>query len=370
MKYLVPFLLALTLASCGRKTEAKSSAPPPVPVEVATAELRTVPVEMQAIGTVEPIASVQLKAKVQGEILKVHFPDGASVKAGDPLFDIDPSTFQTALKRAQANLATAKSTASNADEQATRYTTLIKSGVASKEQFSQYLATAESLKSELDARQADVDDAQQALDWSQIKAPISGRAGAALLKGGNIIQANTDVLAVINQMQPIYVTFPLPEGSLADVRQWMEKSKPAVFARDPDSGKLLGTGELAFVDNAVDRTSGMIAYKAEFKNEDESLWPGQFVDITIRLTEQPNALVIPNTAVMEGQKGPQVFVVANEKAELRRVQVERTAGDLSLIKEGLKEGEQVVTVGQLRVSPGARVLAKSAVTTPPKDPAP
>lgn len=369
MKYLVPLCLAIALSSCGRKPAA-ATPPPPVPVEVATVEVRTVPIEMQAIGTVEPIASVQLKAKVQGEILKVHFPDGASVKIGDPLFDIDPSTFQTALKRAQANLATAQSTASNASEQATRYTTLTKSGVASKEQFSQYMATAESLKSELSARQADVDDAQQALDWSQIRAPISGRAGAALLKGGNIVQANTDVLAVINQMQPIYVTFPLPEGSLTDIRQWMEKAKPKVFAHEPDSGKLLGTGELAFIDNAVDRTSGMIAYKAEFKNEDESLWPGQFVDVTIRLAEQPDALVIPNTAVMEGQKGPQVFVVVNDKAELRRVQVERTAGDISLIKDGLKAGEQVIITGQLRVYPGAKVSIKGAPATPAKDPAP
>lgn len=371
MKALTPLLLtALMLSACGRKTNANAPAQPPVPVEVAEAKLETVPIEMQAIGTVEPIASVQLKAKVPGEILKVHFADGASVKVGDPLFDIDPSTFQTALKRAQANLATAQSTAANATEQAGRYTTLIKSGVASKEQFSQYLSTAESLKSELEARQSDVDDAQRSLDWSQIKAPITGRTGAALLKAGNIIQANTDVLAVINQMQPIYVSFPLPESSLSDVRQWMAKNKPEVLARQPDSGKLLGTGELAFIDNTVDRTSGMITYKAEFKNEDETLWPGQFVDVTIRLAEQKDALVIPNTAVMEGQAGPQVFVVADGKAQLRKIKVERTAGDISLIQEGLKAGEQVITTGQLRVSNGGKVSAKAAPGTPAKDPAP
>lgn len=357
----LPLLIILGLTACKRPSgERSSAAPPPVPVEVATARLETIPIELHAIGTVEPIASVQLKAKVAGEILKVNFADGASVKIGDPLFEIDPSSYQAALKRAQANLSIAQFTAANATEQAERYTTLIKRGVASKEQFSQYIATAESQKSELDARRADVDEAQLSLDWTQIKSPVTGRAGAALLKAGNIVQANTDVLTVINQMQPIYVAFPLPEGSLNDVREWMAKSKPAVFVREPDSGELLGTGELAFIDNAVDRTSGMISYKATFLNEDEKLWPGQFVDVTLRLAEQSDALVIPSTAIMEGQEGPQVFVVNGDKAELRKVQVERTAGDLSLIKEGLKEGEHVVITGQLRVSNGAKVLSKSA----------
>lgn len=356
----LPLLIILGLAACKRPSGERSAAPPPVPVEVFAAKLQTVPIEMQAIGTVEPIASVQLKAKVAGEIMKVNFADGASVKIGDPLFEIDPSSYQAALKRAQANLAIAQFTAANASEQADRYTTLIKRGVASKEQFSQYIATAESQKSELDARRADVDEAQLSLDWTQIRSPVTGRAGAALLKAGNIIQANTDVLAVINQMQPIYVTFPLPEGSLNDVREWMTKNKPQVFVREPDSGELLGTGELAFIDNTVDRTSGMISYKATFLNQDEKLWPGQFVDVTLRLAEEENALVVPSTAIMEGQEGPQVFVVANDKAELRKVRIERTAGDLSLIKEGLKEGETVITTGQLRVTNGAKILPKTA----------
>jgi multidrug efflux system membrane fusion protein len=165
------------------------------------------PIEMQAIGTVEPLASVQLKSKVQGEILRVHFADGAEVRAGDPLFDIDARPFEAALKRAQANLAMARSTSANASEQADRYTTLIKRGVASKEQFSQFLSTAETQKSVIDARQADVDEAQLSLNWAQVRAPISGRAGSAILKAGNIVNANTDVLTVINQVQPIYVAF-------------------------------------------------------------------------------------------------------------------------------------------------------------------
>jgi multidrug efflux system membrane fusion protein len=298
---------------------------------------------------------VQLKSKVQGEILRVLFADGAEVQAGDPLFEIDPRPFAVALKRAQANLATAQSAAANANEQAERYTTLIKRGVASKEQFSQYLSTAESQKTTSEARQADVDEAQLSLDWTQVRAPISGRTGAALLKAGNIVNANTDVLTVINQVKPIYVSFSLQEGALGDVRYWMEKGNPIVSAYEPDSGQLLGTGNLTFIDNKVDRVSGMIGFKASFPNREGTLWPGQFVDVTVKLGEESNALVVPMTAIMEGQEGPQVFVVSDNTAHLRKVQVSRSVGDQSIVKQGLNPGELVVTTGQLRVTPGGKV---------------
>ncbi|MFZ4774201.1 MAG: efflux RND transporter periplasmic adaptor subunit [Terrimicrobiaceae bacterium] len=357
----------LVLVACGRSASQKSPAIPPAPVEVAVVETRTLPIEMKAIGAVEPIASVQLKSKVQGEILEVHFADGAPVKAGDLLFSIDPRPFQAALKRAEANLSIARFAAANASEQAERYTTLIKRGVASKEQTSQFLSTAESQKSEFAARQADVDEAQLSIDWSQVRAPISGRAGAALLKAGNIAQPNVDTLAVINQMQPIYVAFSLPENSLASVRQWMTKSTPSVSAYDPDSDRLLGTGELSFVDNTVDRASGMITFKATFPNADESLWPGQFVDVTVKLAEEPDSIVIPSTAIMEGQKGTQVYVVSDDTATLRQVVVERSLDSLSMIREGLQAGEMVITTGQLRVAPGGKVAIKS--TAPGNRPA-
>jgi len=353
------FFSVLALSSCGRGSPQTPPAVPPAPVEVAIVETLMMPVEMKAIGSVEPIASVQLKSKVQGEILEVHFADGAQVRAGDLLFSIDPRPFQAALQRAEANLSIARFSAANATEQAERYTTLIKRGVASKEQTSQVLSTAESQKAELAARQADVNETQLSIDWSQVRSPISGRAGAALLKAGNIAQPNVGTLAVINQMQPIYVAFSLPEGSLADVRQWMSKSTPSVSAYDPDSGRLLGSGELSFIDNTVDRASGMITFKATFPNADETLWPGQFVDVTVKLAEEPDALVIPSTAIMEGQKGTQVFVVADEIATLRQVVVERSINSLAIIKEGLQPGELVITTGQLRVIPGGKVVIKA-----------
>lgn len=360
MKIRIPTLLVLCagLAACGKPAGPSSPANPPIPVEVSAAALRSMPVEMKAIGTVEPIASVQIKSKVTGEILKVHFADGAQVKAGEPLFSIDPRAFQAALDRAKANLEIAEATASNATEQAQRYTTLIQRGVASKEQTSQFLSNAKSLKAELAARQADINEAQLSLDWAEITAPINGRAGAALLKPGNIVQANTDTLAVINQMQPIYVTFSLPENTLAEVREWMATNKPVVTAYDPDNGRLLGTGTLDFIDNAVDRATGMVAFKATFPNENETLWPGQFVDVTLELAIQPQALVVPSIAVMEGQQGSQVFVVTGDTVSLRKVKVERTVGNLSIIRKGLEPGERVITVGQLRLNPGSKVEIK------------
>lgn len=363
MKRFLPALfISLILTSCEKPDARKLPATPPAPVEVATVMTRNMPVEMKAIGAVEPIVSVQLKSKVQGEILQVHFADGARVKAGDLLFSIDPRPFEAALKRAEANLSIARFAAANAIEQADRYSALIKSGVASKEQTAQILSTADSLKSGLAARQADVDEAQLSIDWSQVRAPVSGRAGAALLKAGNIAQPNVDTLAVINQVQPIYVGFSLPENSLADVRKWMSESKPAVSAYEPDSGRLLGTGELTFVDNAVDRTSGMVAFKATFPNPDESLWPGQFVDVTVKLSEEPDAIVIPATAIMEGQQGAQVFVVTGDTANLRKVEVERSPDGIAIIKSGLQPGEKVVMTGQLRVIPGGKVTVKAPVS--------
>lgn len=359
-RFAAAFFAASILCSCGKPVSQHAATVPPIPVEVATVESRDVPVEMKAIGAVEPVATVQLKSKVQGEILEVHFADGAQVKDGELLFSIDPRPFQAALKRAEANLSIARFAAANATEQAERYTSLIKSGVASKEQTSKILSTAEAEKSGFAAREADVDEARLSIEWSEVRAPISGRAGAALLKAGNIVRPNVDTLVIINQMQPIYVVFSLPENSLAEVRQWMNEGKPSVSTFDPDSGRLLGTGELTFVDNKVDRTSGMITFKATFPNADESLWPGQFVDVTVKLAEEKNVAVIPATAIMEGQRGAQVFVVKGDTAELRKVVVGRSFNGVSVIKDGLQPGELVVTTGQLRITPGGKVAVKSS----------
>ncbi|MEI6279262.1 MAG: efflux RND transporter periplasmic adaptor subunit [Verrucomicrobiota bacterium] len=352
---------------CGCPKEAGSKAAsgaPPVPVETAVAAVRTIPLEEAAIGTVEPLSSVRIKPKVGGEIIGVDFEDGAFVKTGEVLFRIDPSSYDVVLKRAEANLAMAQSSASNALDQAKRYTTLIDKGAASKEQFSQFLSTATAQKAQLDARQADVEEARLATEWATVHSPIDGRAGAALVKRGNIVQANSEVLAVVNQMKPIYVSFSVPENDLADVRSRMEGGSLAVEAIDAETGKPLGTGVLSFIDNTVDRTSAMVNMKAQFPNEDESLWPGRFVDVKLTLGEEKDALVVPSAAVIEGQNGAQVFVVAGGVANLRPVEVGRTYGPLSVIRSGLEAGETVVVSGQLRIAPGGKVEDKPPRTGP------
>ncbi len=359
LRFLSISLAALLCSGCGPSTPERSG-PPPAPVQVAEVRQADVPVELTAIGTVDPVATVQLKPKTGGEILEVLFADGAAVREGDLLFRIDLRTYQSALNRAIANLEITQSGATVANEQAQRYTTLSRRGVASEEQFSQIQSAATAREAELDARRADVEDARLRLEWTEVRSPVTGRAGVALLKPGNLVQANTDTLVVINQMQPIYVTFALPESALNEVRRWMKEGRPLVTVFDPTTRRELGTGELTFVDNAVDRTSGMVAFKATFPNENEFLWPGQFVDVVLRLYEEKNATIVPTIAVMEGQSGPQVFVVENDgTARLQRVDVTRTRGDQTVIASGVEPGQKVVTVGQLRVSPGGKVAVRN-----------
>ncbi len=360
-------LVCLGLVSCQPKRDEKAAGGGrggPVPVETAKAEMRTVPLELSAIGTVEPQASVQLKPKVAGEILEVHFADGANVKAGDLLFTIDPRSYTAAFKKAEANVAIAQAQVANASEQLRRYSTLTQEGATSKEQLSQYQVTYDAAESELEARKADLDQAALASEWTSVKAPISGRAGAALVKAGNIVQANGDVLAVINQTEPIYVSFALPESSLAQVREWMAKGELVVAAKDPTTHAALGNGQLTFVDNTVDRDSGMINFKATFTNSDNALWPGQFVDVALVLTQEKDVVTVPTVAVMEGQQGSTVFIVNQGKADVRPIKVEREFGDSSVIGKGLKPGDEVVVSGQLRVTPGGKVNPKSAVKEP------
>jgi len=364
----LPAILAVFFLCGCSKEEGKGPVQPPVPVVTAVAGIRTIPLEEAAIGTVEPLSSVQIKPKVGGEIIGVDFEDGAYVKTDEVLFRIDPSPYDVILKRAEANLAMAQSSASNAVDQAKRYTTLIDKGAASKEQFAQFLSTAAAQKAQLDARQADVDEARLATEWATVRSPIDGRAGAAIVKRGNIVQANAEVLAVVNQMKPIYVSFSVPEEDLAEVRSRMKGGSLAVEAIDAETAKSLGSGELSFIDNTVDRGSAMVNMKAQFPNDDEALWPGRFVDVKLTLGEEKDALVVPSAAVIEGQNGAQVFVVANGVANLRPVVVSRTYGPLSVIRSGLEAGETVVTSGQLRIVPGGKVAPKPGREEPSPQP--
>jgi multidrug efflux system membrane fusion protein len=346
------------IAGCGKPAPKGPGAPPPAPVEVATVERRAVPLELTAIGTAESVASVRIRPKVGGEILEVLFTDGADVRAGQELFKLDPRPYDAALKRAESNLALAKVKAANAEDQARRYTELKAKGAASGEQFDQFVSTAESQQAEKGAREADVEEARLAREWSTVLSPIDGRAGAALVKRGNIVQANGDVLVVINQMRPIEVAFTLPEGALPDLRRRTAQGPLGVTVSDPVTDQPVATGNVVFVDNAIDRQSGMVLLKARFDNADGALWPGQFLDVLLRLSEGEGSLAVPATAIIEGQAGPKVFVVRDGVAQMRPVNVERVRAGYAVIGEGVDVGEQVVVSGQLRVTPGGKVAVK------------
>ena len=335
----------------------QSTPSPAVPVAVATVAAKPVPVEFGTIGTVTAYATVALKSRIDGEIMEVHFKDGQEVKAGDLLFSIDNRTIRTQLEQAQANLARDKALLLSAQREVERQTSLVKKNFASKQVVDQATASADSLQATVASDQAAIDAANVQLSYTEIRAPIDGRAGAVNLPRGNMVKANdTGSLVVLNQLRPIYVAFALPQGDLPRVRQAMAAGPLTVSTTIPgDSGPPL-TGDLTFVDNAVDSSTGTIQLRATFDNAQTRLWPGQFVNVTLTLRVDAAAIVVPDAAVQHGQSGAYVFVVRPDSTvEMRPVVVDRSVAGESVIASGLTAGESVVVEGQLRLAPGIQV---------------
>ncbi len=362
------WLLGAMVASAGCSKQQAAGPPviPAVPVVVAHVEQKTVPVEIRAIGNVEALSTVALKAQVTGQIIAIHFREGQDVRKGDVLFEIDRRPFEVALAEARANLARDKARAENSRLQAERYAKLFQEGVASKEQYDVQRADADALAAAVQADQAIIDYATLNLEYCMIRSPVDGRTGSLMLHVGNLTKANdVPILVTINQISPIYVNFAVPEQYLAEVKARIAAGRLAVRALVPDAPGATEEGALSFVDNAVDAATGTIKMKATFPNPRRKLWPGQFVNVVLTLSAQPNAIVGPAQAVNTGQSGSYVFVVRSDgKAEMRRVTPGRTVGNETVIAEGLKPGETVVTDGQLRLVDGSRVTIKNAAKTP------
>jgi len=344
----------LALSGCARK-----AAPPPpeaVPVTAARVERRDIPVEVTAIGHVEPYSTVSVKSQVNGTLTAVGFKEGQDVRKGDLLFRIDPRPFEAALAQARANLARDRAQAQNAAAEIDRYKGLVEKDYVTREQYDQVKANAEALASTVKASEAAVENEALQLSWCTITSPIDGRTGGLLVHEGNLVKANDDKpLVVINQIQPVFVAFSTPEASIAD----LQRQRGLEVKVAAPGGAAPKTGRLTFIDNAVDATTGTISSKATFPNDDETLWPGQFVNVTVVLRTEPGAVVVPSPAVQTGQSGSYVYVIkADETVESRPVAVERTQGTLTVVAKGLAPGEQVVTDGQLRLAPGARVEIK------------
>ncbi len=354
------FITALLTACSGGKPE-QPVKEPVVPVAAAAVIQKAVPVQMDAIGNVEAYSTVGIKAQVGGELTHVYFKEGQDVRKGDILFKIDTRPYEAALRQAEANLAKDTVQMENAREVARRYVELVKKGYIAQEQYDQIRTNAAALEATVNADKALVENARLQLKYCSIYSPITGRTGGLIVNQGNLIKANADnPMVVINQVQPIYVSFSVPEKYLSEIKKYKSAGKikvEAVIAKDEND---TAEGALTFIDNVVDSATGTIKLKATFANKEKRLWPGQFVSTIMTLTTQPDAIVVPSQAVQTGQNGQYVFVVKNDlTVESRPVVVVRTLGDEAVVEGGLQAGDKVVTDGQLRLVPGARVEIKS-----------
>ena len=335
-----------------------------VPVTTAPVMLKTVPVRLYAIGNVEPYTTVSLKARVDGQIVSVHFKEGDEVRQGAILFEIDPRPFAASLRQAQANLAKDKALLDRANEQEMRYKDLLAKKFISPDAYEQVRTNAETAAATVGADQAAIESVKLSLEYCTIRAPVTGYAGRIQIQQGNLVKANdTNPLVTINQVVPIYASFSVPEQSLADIRRYQADGELKVEAHVADTRHPPVAGKLSFIDNSADTTTGTIKLKAEFSNTDKALWPGQFVNVVLTLYEQKDAVVAPSAAVQNGPNGQYVFVVnSDQTVTLRDIKVQRADGEDTIIASGLKPGEQVVTVGQLRLAPGIRVNPAKAAS--------
>jgi membrane fusion protein, multidrug efflux system len=422
VRVVLPVLVLATTAACsGGNAESKPPQPvrrPAVPVAVAAVERKEMPVQIQAIGTVEAYSVVSIKAQVGGELMRAHVKEGQDVRKGDLLFSIDPRTYEATLAQAQANLAKDQvqvqqaravlqrdiarvgqvranlvrdqAQATNAQSQERRYSGLLGKELVSREQYDQVKANAESLTATLHADEAEVRSAEETvradeaairsaeqtvradeaavenarlqLGYTTIRSPVTGRAGSLGMNEGNVVRAtgtNDSTLLVINQVEPIYVSFTVPQQRLAEIKRYMAEATLAVDAvPSGETGSVRGA--VTFIDNAVDATTGTIRLKATFANHEKRLWPGQFANVALTLAVQPDALVVPSQALQTGQQGAFVFVVKPDgTVETRRVVTARTQGNETIVASGLQAGEQVVTDGQARLTGGAKVEVRA-----------
>jgi multidrug efflux system membrane fusion protein len=338
------------------KPAAKGSAA--IPVAVAAAVQQTVPVRLQAIGNVEAYTSVAVKSRVDGQILEVQFREGQEVKKGEILFRIDARPFEAAFKQAEAQALRDAASRDQAASQERRYQELLEKNFVSKDAYAQYRTNSQTAQATAKATEAALENAKLNLEYTVIRSPIDGYVGRALLQAGNMVKANDTIsLVVINQVKPVYVSFAIPEQQLTVVRELMRKNPLVVEVAAPGAEKVLATGRIAFLDNAVDQTTGTIKVRAVFENGDAGLWPGQFYTVHVKLFDEENAIVVPSRALQTGPSGQFVYVVkADMTAEVRRVVVARTEGDVTVLAEGgIAKGEQVVVRGALRLAPGIKV---------------
>ena len=356
-------LTAVLAAGCSRKSS--GSAPgrgtAAVPVLVAKVTETNIPVQLKAIGNVMPYSRVTIRSQITGQLTEVHFKEGQEVKQGDLLFTMDPRPPEAALEQARADLVRDQAQLENAQIEFERSSNLFQSKVMAQADFDTAKATLDSAQGTVLADRAAITNAILNLGYTSIRSPLDGVVGSQLVYAGNIIKSPDDQMLMINQIHPIYVQFSVPENYLAEIRHEMAEGPLKVNATFDGFHGGAPEGKLTFVDNMVDTTTGTIALKATFPNEDSVLWPGQFVQVEMVLSDLPRALVVPSQAIQTGQDGDYVFVVKpDDTAEMRPVKIGPSYKNDIVVTDGLRAGETVVTDGQLNLITGTKVDLKSS----------
>jgi multidrug efflux system membrane fusion protein len=354
-------------AGCGKQPAATFERPP-APVAVAAAVTRDVPVYLDAIGKIVAREVVSIQPQVSGRITKIHFTDGADVKAGQVLFTIDPRPYQAQLNAAEANLAEAKAALDLAKINFARVESVTDPRAVSRQDYDAKKNAVAVAEAQLGQNQAAVENAQLNLDYCTIRSPISGRAGQRLIDLGNVVTANTGSLLVIQRLDPIYSDFTITESDLTAVQRNMARGTLKAEVRLPDDPDKPREGKLTFLDNSVQEGTGTVKLRATITNHDRRFWPGRFAQIRLILATQENAVLIPAEAPQTSAKGTFVYVVKQDSvAELRPVTVGQRQGELVVIDKGVHAGERVVINGQLGVTPGGKVNVSrpSAAGNPP-----
>ncbi len=347
-------IAAIVIAGCGRGTAATQKGPRAVAVRAAAAVEKDVPIEVRAVGRIVSNQSVAIRAQVSGQIVRVHFTEGQSVRKGDLLVEIDRRPYLAAFAEAKARLAQDRARAENARSDAARYAGLVEKEYVTQQQNDAAKANASALEATVAADVAAVQRNELNLSYCSIRAPAAGRTGRLLVHAGNLVAAGSpEPLVTIEQVKPLFAAFSVPERDLPALRNWRARPPPVRIVTT--DGREVA-GKLEFVDNAVDATTGTILLKAKVANEDESLLPGQVVDVMLRIAERSRAIVVPAGAIAQGQQGDYAYVVNGEKkAELRPVVVALAGDRETVIAKGLARGELVVIEGQLKLQPGAPV---------------
>jgi multidrug efflux system membrane fusion protein len=356
-------LASLTLlAGCSSGSTARVDGPRSTPVSIARVEVRDVPVTLSAIGSVESVSTVAVKAQVGGELRRVAFEEGQDVRRGSVLFEIDPRPFEAALQQAKAQLDRDRAQLANAKGDSERYAGLVDKDYITPSEYDKIHTAATALEATVQADEAAVKSASLQLEFCTIRSPVDGRTGQLMVHAGNVVKANADTpMVVIEKMDPIYVSFSVPEQRLLEIKRRQADGTLHVEATVPDSEAAPVAGRLSFIDNSVDSSTGTVLLKATFANPDRILWPGQFVTVRLTLSTLKGARIVPTQAIQTGQEGSFVFVVKPDSTvESRQVSEGEAWEHDTVIEKGLEAGETVVTDGQLGLVPGMKVTPKTA----------